>query len=122
MLWLDRYQGNRDPEVFPSPEVFDPRNVDAIVRSERENVSSILSRNRYEINSFSMVNTDGNPRKCPGRLFSVRMQAIILSELYRDYAVSTEGIDLALKSHSSMPRPRSPGTIRLARIQSRGAA
>ncbi|MDT0267466.1 cytochrome P450 [Streptomyces sp. DSM 44915] len=111
MMWLDRRQANRDPAVFPEPLRFAPANVRAIVRSDRETLSSLLSRGRYEINSFSMVNADRNPRKCPGRLFSVRMQSVILAELYGRYAVTTRGTDLRLKHHASMPRPARPGTI-----------
>ncbi|GHF58566.1 hypothetical protein GCM10010218_44850 [Streptomyces mashuensis] len=113
MMWLDRWQANRDPHAFPRPGSFDPDNVRAIARSGRETVSSLLSRSRYEINSFSMVNTRRNPRKCPGRLFSVRMQAAVLGELYGRYDVTTHGIDLRLKHHAAMPRPAGPGTIEL---------
>lgn len=115
MLWLDRRQANRDPAVFPEPCRFAPANIRAIVRSERETVSSLLSRGRYEINSFSMVNTERNPRKCPGRLFSVRMQSVVLSELYGHYGVHVQGVDLRLKRHASMPRPARPGTITIHR-------
>ncbi|MDG9719747.1 cytochrome P450 [Streptomyces sp. DH24] len=115
MLWLDRRQANRDPAVFPEPCRFAPANIEAIVRSERETVSSLLSRGRYEINSFSMINAERNPRKCPGRLFSVRMQSIVLSELYGHYTVSTRGVDLRLRRHASMPRPACPGTITIHR-------
>ncbi|WJD94898.1 cytochrome P450 [Streptomyces antimycoticus] len=111
MMWLDRRQANRDPAIFPEPRSFAPANIKAIVRSDRETVSSLLSRGRYEINSFSMVNADRNPRKCPGRLFSVRMQSVVLAELYGRYAVATQGTDLQLKHHASMPRPARPGSI-----------
>ncbi len=114
MLWLDRRRANRDPGVFPRPDAFDPDNVRAMVRSGGETVASLLSRNRYEINSFTMVNTHRNPRKCPGRLFSVREQAILMSELFGAYDVTVEGVDLALQPHSAMPRPIRPGTIRIA--------
>lgn len=113
MIWLDRRFANRDPAVFPRPCRFDVENIRAITKSKRESISSILSRGRYEINSFSMINSDRNPRKCPGRLFSVRIQSILLREIYSAYDVATEGIDLRLKRHSSMPRPRTPGTIRI---------
>ncbi|MBA0053640.1 cytochrome P450 [Streptomyces sp. AJS327] len=111
MMWLDRLQANCDPAVFPEPRRFAPANIKAIVRSDRETVSSLLSRGRYEINSFSMINADRNPRKCPGRLFSVRMQSVVLAELYGHYAVATHGTDLQLKHHAAMPRPARPGSI-----------
>ncbi len=114
MLWLDRRLANRDPKLFPRPDAFDPQNVRAILKSERDTLSSVLSRGRYEINSFSMVNTERNPRKCPGRLFSVRQQAIVLSELYASYDVVVEHLDLRLRERSAMPRPTHAGTIRLA--------
>ncbi|PHQ48315.1 cytochrome [Streptomyces cinnamoneus] len=111
MMWLDRRQANRDPAVFPHPEGFDPRNIRALFRSGRETVSSLISRGRHEINSFSMVNATRNPRKCPGRLFSVRVQSVLLAELYSRYEVSARGIDLSLKRHAAMPRPARPGTV-----------
>jgi cytochrome P450 len=122
MLWLDRRLANRDPAVFPRASAFSPENIRAIVRSPRETLSSLLSRSRYEINSFSMVNTDRNPRKCPGRLFSVRLQALLLHELYSAYDVAVRGIDLRLQPHSSMPRPTAAGTIHLAPRASTGDA
>ena len=114
MLWLDRRQANQDPAVFPNPCRFDPDNIRAIVRSPRETVSSILSRNRYEINSFSMINAIRNPRKCPGRLFSVRMQAALLGVLYADFDVSLTGMDTGLRKYASMPRPAEPGVLTIS--------
>lgn len=113
MLWLDRRQANRDPGVFPRPCEFAPANIRGLLRSDRETVSSLLSRNRYEINSFSMVNARRNPRKCPGRLFSVRMQSLVLAELYGHYEVDVEDTDPRLRRFASMPRPARPGTVRL---------
>ncbi|MEU7167202.1 cytochrome P450 [Streptomyces morookaense] len=111
MMWLDRRQANRDPAVFPRPGRFDPDNIRAITRSDRETLSSLLSRTRYEINSFSMINARRNPRKCPGRLFSVRIQAAVLTELYGRHDVTAHGIDLRLKHQAAMPRPAGAGTI-----------
>lgn len=113
MMWLDRRRANQDPTVFPSADEFDLANARVLYRSHRDTLSSVLSRSRYEINSFSMVNTERNPRKCPARLFSVRLQALLLSELYGRYDVSSHGIDLNLARHSSMPRPAHPGVIRI---------
>lgn len=108
MLWLDRWQANRDHNVFPFPQSFNAQNISSM-RKPGGNLGSLslslLARNRYEINSFSMINTERNPRKCPGRLFSVRLQAVLLEELYSRYVVKSKGIDLSLKPYSSMPRP-----------------
>lgn len=117
MMWLDRRQANRDPAVFPAPGEFETDNIRSIFRSERETVSSLLSRSRYEINSFSMVNSERNPRKCPGRLFSVRMQSMILRELYSHYQVTARGIDPRLRRYASMPRPVEAGTVVISPAQ-----
>lgn len=111
MVWLDRLAANQDGRTFPNPTQFDLANIEAIARSQRETVSSMLSRNRYEINSFSMINARRNPRKCPGRLFSVRIQSTLLAELYSAFEVTTSGIDTRLRPHSSMPRPAQSGTV-----------
>lgn len=113
MLWLDRRAANRDPSVFPNREEFDVANIRHIMKVPDENTISILARNRYEINSFNMVNTHRSPRKCPGRLFSMREQALLLVELYGRYEFSVSDTDVALAPYSSMPRPKSPGTIRI---------
>lgn len=115
LLWLDRRRANQDSLMFPNPCEFALENAASLARSERETVASVLSRGRYEINSFSMVNTHRNPRKCPGRLFSIRVQALVLEELYRNYVVSTSGVKLELREFSSMPRPRAPGTVRIVK-------
>ena len=111
MMWLDRRRANQDPLIYPHPERFDLDNIRALLRSERENLSSLLSRGRYEINSFSMIHSHRNPRKCPGRLLSVRFQAILLEELYGAHDITTRGVDLELRDFSAMPRPRKSGTI-----------
>lgn len=122
MLWLDRRHANHGHGLYSRPTVFDPDNVVGLVRSPKENVASLLSRNRYEINSFSMVNTRRNPRKCPGRLFSVQVQACVLAELYENHHVNVEGIDLSLRPRSSMPRPRRAGSITITPAQERTQA
>lgn len=111
-VWLDRYAANRDTSVFPDPDNMNVDNIRAIVRNGRESVSSVLSRSRYEINSFNMINTERNPRKCPGRLFAVRMQAILLDSLFENYDVHLSGSDTAFRRHSTMPRPARDGWIR----------
>lgn len=111
MMWLDRRKASQDGTVFPDPDTFDPENIRSLYRSPRETVASVLSRGRYEINSFSMVNSERNPRKCPARLFSVRVQSLLLSELYSRYDITAHGIDTSLRRHSSMPRPARPGTL-----------
>ena len=116
LLWLDRWQANRDPQVFPRPEVFDPGNILVLQKSGDQPhafCTSLLARNRYDINSFSMLNTRRNPRKCPGRLFSVQMQGLLLRELYGHYEVSSTGIDLSLRRYCAMPKPARSGVMTL---------
>ena len=111
MLWLDRRAANRDQAAFPCPHRFSPDNVEAIRRSDRETAQSLISRNRYEINSFSMVNTRRNPRKCPGRYFSIRVQAVALQRIFAAYDVQIVDFDLRLRTGRTMPSPRDPGTL-----------
>lgn len=119
MLWLDRRHANHGHGIYTRPTVFDPDNIVSLVRSSKENMASLLSRNRHEINSFSMINTHRNPRKCPGRLFSVQVQACVLAELYENHDVDVEGIDLSLRPHSPMPRPHRAGSITITPAQER---
>ena len=116
LIWLDRWQANRDPQVFPRPEVFDPDNILVLQKNGDQPhafCTSLLARNRYDINSFSMLNTRRNPRKCPGRLFSTQMQGLLLRELYGQYAVSSTDIDLSLRRYCAMPKPARPGVMTL---------
>ncbi|MDT0263920.1 cytochrome P450 [Jatrophihabitans lederbergiae] len=110
-IWLDRYAANRDSETFPDPDRMNVENIRAMVHNDRDSVSSLLSRNRYEINSFNMINTERNPRKCPGRLFAVKMQAILLDTVFEHYDIAITGTDTAFRRHSTMPRPASDGRI-----------
>jgi hypothetical protein len=111
MLWLDRRRANRDPCVFANPTHFDTANIECIKRRATESTASLLARNRYEINSFSMINTERNPRKCPARIFSIRAQVLMLIELYRAYRVNVTDVDISLAAHSAMPRPNKSGNI-----------
>jgi cytochrome P450 len=117
MFWLDRRLANRDPQQFAHPDTYDPRNIEGITHRGVINPASLLARNRYEINSFSMINTVRNPRKCPGRIFSVRVQTLMLIELYRNYNVVVDGVSTELMPASAMPRPVRPGCISIAPIQ-----
>lgn len=115
-LWLDRWQANRDPHIFTQPEAFDVTHILALQKKDdtaHALCTSLLARNRYDINSFSMLNTRRNPRKCPGRLFSVNIQGLLLRELYGRFEVSSEGIDLSLRRHCAMPKPAQPGVLTL---------
>lgn len=116
MMWLDRRAANNDPKLFPEPSQFDPHNIENIFNSTEENLSSLMSRNRYEINSFSMVNTYNNPRKCPGRLFSVYIQSLILRFLYKNYLVSLRNNNVSLRKFSAMPKPSEAGLIKIRKL------
>lgn len=122
MLWLDRRKANQDKSVFPNPNEFDPNNIISITSSAEETMQSLMSRNRYEINSFSMVNTKKNPRKCPGRLFSVYVQSLLLRLLYSSYNINLKENDTDLRLYSAMPKPSSPGVIFLSKIKENNGA
>ena len=113
MFWLDRRLANRCPRTFAAPTSFDTSNILGLIGDGGRGAASLLSRNRYEINSFSMVNTERNPRKCPGRIFSVHVQTVMLTTLYSNYNVVVNGVVTALMPGSAMPRPANPGMIRI---------
>ncbi|CAN7325880.1 cytochrome P450 [Trinickia sp. LjRoot230] len=117
MFWLDRRRANRDPQRFAHPDTYDARNIEGITNQGAINTGALLARNRYEINSFSMINTVRNPRKCPGRIFSVRAQTLMLIALYRNHKVVVDGVSTGLMPASAMPRPVRPGSIRIEPIQ-----
>lgn len=117
MIWLDRWRANRDSIAFPAPERFDLANIMSLRRKGARTALSMVSRGRYEINSFSMINTLRNQRKCPGRLFTIRLLAILVDEMLRGYDVRLNGGDAAFRRHSAMPQPRDAGTILLTLIK-----
>lgn len=113
MFWLDRRLANRDPQQFAHPDSYDPRNIVCVANHGADSTASLLARNRYEINSFSMINTVRNPRKCPGRIFSVHAQALMLLALYRNHKLAVEGVSTDLMPARAMPRPARAGSIRI---------
>jgi len=109
-VWLDRYHANRDSNIFSNPNFFDIENILSLIKEKRSPMS-LMSRSRYEINSFTAVNTEKNPRKCPGRLFSIMIQAFILDEVL-SLGYNVIGYDLSLKKISSMPIPENSGIFK----------
>lgn len=116
MLWLDRRTANQDISVFPCPHKFSTENVSAILKSDNESFFSVLGNKRYEINSFSMVNTFSNPRKCPGRFFSIMIQSSIIRAIYGNYKICCQETDCSnLRKYSFMPKPDNNATISLTK-------
>jgi len=115
-LWINRREANQDSTIFSNPTQFDPANIKNIMQSENEDVKSIVSRNRYEINSFNTINTKDSSRKCPARLYTIYTQSLIIRTLYSNYQVDLKNNDPALNPHSSMPKPSSFGTIQINKI------
>lgn len=114
-VWLDRRNANCSSSIFPHPERFSVSNIRCLSNRQNESVASLISRGRYEINSFSMINTRRNPRKCPGRLFSIRLISIIMDELLRLFEVRTSGACSSLKEFSVMPQPLGTGVTEFIR-------
>ncbi len=112
-LWLNRKEANQDSSIFINPKKFDPSNIKNIMRSENEDIKSMVSKERYEINSFNSINTKDNSRKCPARLYSIYIQSLITRLLYSNYQVDIKNNYLALKENSSIPKPLSFGTIQI---------
>lgn len=116
LLWLNRRDANQDSAVFHNPTQFDPNNIKNIMRSKHEDVKSIVSKNRYEINSFNAINTEDSSRKCPARLYTIYTQSLIIRMLYSTYRVDLKNNDPELNPHSPMPKPSSFGTIQINKI------
>lgn len=114
-IWLDRRGANCNALQFPRPEIFSLANIQCLASRQNDSVASLISRGRYEVNSFSMINTHRNPRKCPGRLFSIRLISIVMDELLRGFEIITSGADSSLRRFSVMPQPRESGVTELAR-------
>ncbi len=117
-MWLDRRAANRDRDIFPYPDRFDLENVRAITRPGDRSVLSVFSHSRYEIKSFSMINTDRNPRKCPGRYFTVLALVGIMRVLYGKYTVIASSITVEPRRFSPMPRPIAGAMIRFSEAKS----
>ena len=63
-----------------------------------------------------MVNTFGNPRKCPGRFFSVMVQSTLIREIYGSYYIHAEDTFVdRLRKHSVNPKPDNHARIMLTR-------
>lgn len=112
-LWLNRRQANQDSNIFDNPTQFDPNNIKSIVCSEHDNIAALVSKNRYEINSFNAINTIDNPRKCPARVYSIYVQSLILSTIYGHYQITLKNNNLKMNPDCPMPRPLAYGTILL---------
>lgn len=112
-LWINRREANQDSSVFDNAKQFDPANIQHIMLSKDENIKSIVSKNRHEINSFNSINTKDSPRKCPARLYAIFTQSLIIRELYSKYKVELKNNDLKLDPRSSMPKPSSFGSIQI---------
>lgn len=113
MIWLDRHHANQDSDIFPNPKNFDPNNIKVLFKSADDNIFNLLSHNRYEINSFTMVNTEKNPRKCPGRFHAVTVQATVLRELYSNFHVEIKEISTDMRLYNTMPKPAKRGLIKI---------
>lgn len=112
-LWLNRREANQDGTVFSNPTQFDPINIKSIMDSKHEDIKSMVSKNKYEINSFNTINTEDSPRKCPARLYTIYTQSLIIRALYSNYQINLKNNDPELDPHSVMPKPLSFGTIQI---------
>ena len=110
-LWLNRREANQDSTVFNNPTQFTPNNIKNIMHSKHEDIKSIVSKNRFEINSFNAINTQDSPRKCPARLYTIYTQSLIIRALYSNYQIDLKNNDTELNPHSPMPTPLAFGTI-----------
>lgn len=114
-LWLNRREANQDNTIFQNPTQFDPNNIKCIMNSKNDDIKSIVSKNRYEINSFNMINTEDSPRKCPARLYSIYTQSLIIRALYQHYQVILKNNNPEFNPNAPMPEPMSLGTIQITR-------
>ena len=112
-LWINRREANQDSSVFINSKKFDPSNIKNIKKYEDEDIRSIVSKKRHEINSFNGINTKDSPRKCPARLYSIYTQSLITRVLYSNYQVDVKDNDLTFNPHSAMPKPLLFGTVQI---------
>jgi len=110
---LDRRNSNQDQTIFRCPYEFNQDNIVSILQDDHETIHSLFAHKRYEINSFTAVNTFKNPRKCPGRFFSIFIQSCIIREIYSKYTTHVSDVSLDLRKHSLMPRPLAGAKIRI---------
>lgn len=115
-LWINRREANQDSTIFNNAQQFDPTNIQNIMQSKNEDIKSIVSKNRHEINSFNSINTKDSPRKCPARLYTIFIQSLIIRTLYSKYHVELKNNDPKLDPCSSMPKPLSFGSIQINKI------
>ena len=108
MLWLPIDGGPIDASLFPHAERFDTDNIRQLIRNQTSHgqAVSLLARNRYEINSFNMVNTRQKPAQMPRPPVLRQRTGADLTELYRLYKVCVTEADSTLAPLGSMPRPR----------------
>jgi len=115
LFCLDRRNANQDKNIFACPHFFEPDNIQSLLKGRDKTLFSLLSHDRYEVNSFSMVNTFDNPRKCPGRFFSIFEQSCLIREIYSRYEVNTRGVSVdKLRKYCSMARPDNAAKIRIS--------
>ncbi|KAI7815576.1 cytochrome p450 [Rhyzopertha dominica] len=98
---------HRDPDYFPSPEVFDP---------ERFN-----SANKEKIRPFTYMPFGDGPRSCIGARFAVIEAKVCLSILLRQYRFTLDPrtpVPLRLCPRSILLGPAEPVLLNVAKLQS----
>lgn len=96
VLFADLERCNRNDPQYPRPGTFDPDNIQHVRQREGKRDLNTLQF-LYTNDTFASFGGgshkapdsggDGANRKCPGRIYSVILQTLLLSNLYRYYDV-----------------------------------
>lgn len=111
LVIVDLLECNRSAELFPHPNEFNVENVNKDML--KDGVFGYLNE-PMSVRSFGGGSNLKASSRCPGRLFSMTIQALIIASLYKKYDVKTKNVSMRLHNHDSHQVhavPENKGTI-----------
>ncbi len=106
-ILIDIWKSNRTNPHFKDPDSFNPENIDI-----KDGITAYVNKN--SLRTFGGGHNDKSTSKCPGRLFSVTLQAILIAYLYKHFEVQTENVSLNAENKSAYQfhlLPEDKGTV-----------